>query len=343
MAKSAEKRVSGTGSEGSGTEFEEEDDDVMSDPEGDSRSSSDEGNAMAEPDAAPQREFAPVRRRRVDVLTLDDALVRKTAMVERVASVLSLSFAQTEILLRHFNFSEDDASQDWLADEERVRRSAGLPPSDASDCSPPSPSTCSICCEQWTQPSYNMLSAGCGHFYCKQCYRGHILSALDDGLGVLRARCPHVSADDRRCQCIVPENIAKDVLTENEQARFDEFRTRAYIEQKPKVRWCPAAGCERAIEGPDLSESIDVQCQCGEHFCWSCGHEAHRPVACDIVAKWQAKNTAESENLNWILVNTKNCPKCKRPVQKNYGCMHMTCRPPCKHEWCWLWYEQCAI
>jgi ariadne-1 len=30
-------------------------------------------------------------------------------------------------------------------------------------------------------------------------------------------------------------------------------------------------------------------------------------------------------------------------VQKNYGCMHMTCRPPCKHEWCWLWYEQCAI
>ena len=29
------------------------------------------------------------------------------------------------------------------------------------------------------------------------------------------------------------------------------------------------------------------------------------------------KNTAESENLNYILVNTKPCPKCRRPIEKN--------------------------
>ena len=48
-------------------------------------------------------------------------------------------------------------------------------------------------------------------------------------------------------------------------------------------------------------------------------------VDCETVATWIRKNSAESENLNWILANTKPCPKCKRPIEKNQGCMHMNC------------------
>lgn len=58
-------------------------------------------------------------------------------------------------------------------------------------------------------------------------------------------------------------------------------------------------------------------------------------VSCDTVRKWITKNSAESENLNWILANTKPCPKCHRPIEKNQGCMHMTCSQ-CRHEFCWL-------
>jgi len=58
-------------------------------------------------------------------------------------------------------------------------------------------------------------------------------------------------------------------------------------------------------------------------------------VDCETVSRWIVKNSAESENLNWILANTKQCPKCKRPIEKNQGCMHMTCSQ-CKFEFCWL-------
>ena len=80
---------------------------------------------------------------------------------------------------------------------------------------------------------------------------------------------------------------------------------------------------------------LDVVCKCGGTFCFTCKEEAHRPVDCETVKQWNIKNSAESENLTWIIANTKPCPKCQRPIEKNQGCMHMTCSQ-CRHEFCWL-------
>lgn len=47
----------------------------------------------------------------------------------------------------------------------------------------------------------------------------------------------------------------------------------------------------------------------------------------------------ESENVNWLLANTKKCPNCHAAIEKNGGCMHMTCRKNaggCGYEFCWL-------
>ena len=63
--------------------------------------------------------------------------------------------------------------------------------------------------------------------------------------------------------------------------------------------------------------------------------EAHSPVDCKTVRKWMEKNSSESENLNWIIAHSKPCPKCLRRIEKNQGCMHMTCSI-CRHEFCWL-------
>jgi ariadne-1 len=63
--------------------------------------------------------------------------------------------------------------------------------------------------------------------------------------------------------------------------------------------------------------------------------EEHQPTHCKQVEKWNEKEKSDSENLTWIKANCKPCPKCFSNIEKNQGCMHMTCRS-CKHDFCWL-------
>jgi E3 ubiquitin-protein ligase RNF14 len=50
-----------------------------------------------------------------------------------------------------------------------------------------------------------------------------------------------------------------------------------------------------------------------------------------------AKNQ-QIKSEHWKKCNTKSCPKCNIPIEKNDGCDHMTCGK-CKHEFCWLCLE----
>lgn len=56
-----------------------------------------------------------------------------------------------------------------------------------------------------------------------------------------------------------------------------------------------------------------------------------------MVIQWDLKNSSESENVTWIIANTKQCPntKCQRPIEKNQGCNHMHCKM-CNKEFCWI-------
>ncbi|CAD6255360.1 unnamed protein product [Miscanthus lutarioriparius] len=118
----------------------------------------------------------------------------------------------------------------------------------------------------------------------------------------------------------------------------DRYVLRSYVELSGGgVKWCPAAGCTRTLEL--VGDGADVFCECAQGFCWSYGEEAHRPVSCGTVRAWRAKNISDSETANWVLTHTKHCPKCRRPIEKNHGCSHMTCRAPCYHQFCWLCFD----
>mmetsp|Transcript_30989 Transcript_30989/g.30648 ORF Transcript_30989/g.30648 Transcript_30989/m.30648 type:complete len:334 (+) Transcript_30989:601-1602(+) len=80
----------------------------------------------------------------------------------------------------------------------------------------------------------------------------------------------------------------------------------------------------------------DIICKCGYSWCFKCGKEAHRPLDCEKLNKWNERNSGVSLSGedDWLVANTKQCPSCKVRIQKNQGCMHMTCK--CGYQFCWL-------
>lgn len=91
----------------------------------------------------------------------------------------------------------------------------------------------------------------------------------------------------------------------------------------------------------------------GHLFCWECLGEAHEPASCENWKKWYNKigevkpeeirsteeETENAANCLWLVTNSKSCPNCKSPIQKNEGCNHMKCSK-CKFDFCWVCLDQ---
>ncbi|XP_021734337.1 probable E3 ubiquitin-protein ligase ARI8 isoform X2 [Chenopodium quinoa] len=247
----------------------------------------------------------------------------------KISTVLSISKVEAGILLRHYNWSVSKVHDEWFADEEKVRNTVGLLERPVIEFPNAREMICGICFEDF--PSAMMSAVACGHPFCNSCWAGYLGTSINDGPGCLTLRCP-----DPSCAAAVGQDMINTLAREEDREKYARYFLRSYIEDNRKAKWCPAPGCDYAVDFVVGSGNYDVTCRCSHGFCWSCTEEAHRPVDCGTVCKWIMKNSAESENMNWILANSKPCPKCKRPIEKNQGCMHITCTPPCKFEFCWL-------
>jgi len=110
------------------------------------------------------------------------------------------------------------------------------------------------------------------------------------------------------------------------------------VNQNHHLKWCAnkKGQCDRLISVTSIvSGPFPVQCShCSTRFCFNCGLDVHGPASCEDMERWLKKETDDSETCNWLMANTKPCPRCRKSVEKNGGCNHMTC--PCRHEWCWV-------
>ncbi|KAG8644117.1 hypothetical protein MANES_11G099900v8 [Manihot esculenta] len=272
------------------------------------------------------------------VLKESDIKQRQEEDITEVSNVLSISRNAARILLRHCRWTVSEALDSWFANEEEVRKSAGLIDQDhkivVCSCEVKN-FTCPICYERDSRRNFS--SAACGHPFCNSCWSKYLEVSIDDGASCLILRCP-----DPSCRVVVDQDLINSLkeLPEQYKAKYARFLLRSYVEEcgKRRIKWCPGPGCENAVEfSSGNCENFDVFCDCSHEFCWNCpADEAHSPVDCEKVVEWNKKSSSEGNTINWILAHTKPCPKCKSPIEKKQGCMHMTCRAPCKFEFCWL-------
>ncbi|KAH7422122.1 hypothetical protein KP509_13G091700 [Ceratopteris richardii] len=231
------------------------------------------------------------------VLTEKAIEERQQAAIESVTSVLSISKAHAGILLRNCEWCVSRVNDDWFSDEAGVRDRVGLlerPMKQSLSLQEDMKEMkCGICFEY--HPIERMRTCCCEHYFCSTCWAGYAHTSISDGPGCLSLHCPNPE-----CNAAVSEELISSLVSEEDKSKYRHYIIRSYIDANRRAKWCPAPGCEFAIEYTPGGDIHDVTCYCGHIFCWNCLEEAHRPVQCTTVAKWVLKNSAESENMNWL-------------------------------------------
>ena len=206
----------------------------------------------------------------------------------------------------------------------------------------------------------------CGHGCCAECWRQAARVAVDSG-------APRVACQRSGCRSAVRREHVAALLPAAQRDAMRRFRVARLVQANPLARWCPnPRGCDKVVRRPRIERDessvatprgagsaalalggVDVRCACALEFCFACASEPHGPASCtqrDLwlemaeVARGRKKRGRNSGrplqhvDAAWFESNTKPCPRCKMPIQKNDGCNHMTCTPPggCGHEFCWM-------
>jgi len=187
---------------------------------------------------------------------------------------------------------------------------------------------CGICYDE-TSPEDGM-ALDCGHFFCRDCWVQYVDSVKDQGkYDLVGSRCP-----EQNCKCrVLPSNLEN---VDNALAmEWDEKFFKAFVEYA--CQECPGPDCSFVATRNLMEDSQDVfvgscRCQsCQVEFCFECGKAPHMPASCKALVEWEGiYGTSDF----YVRKNSKPCPGCHAPIEKNQGCNHMTCR--CGVEFCWL-------
>lgn len=177
----------------------------------------------------------------------------------------------------------------------------------------------------------NIRKLPCNHHFCVPCLSLYIKTQITEEGGLLSViKCPGF-----QCMFEMEDESVLELLEDPRlKVKYQQIVANGFVQNHRLMKWCPTAKCHNAVllETGVVSES--VRCTCGTWFCFHCHNISHDPVPCDMLKEWAKVKAEDFEAHDWILRHTKPCPGCKINIQKQGGCMHMTCSK-CRHEFCW--------
>jgi len=278
------------------------------------------------------------RAKSYHILSPADVKTRSKTLISETKAILCLSSdAAAAALLRKFGWNKEKLIGAYSENPEKTLSLAGMGTL-VLEAIPKEPKTtieCKICLDD--VKAEETFALGCGHRYCKTCWADYLTVAVQSGPTCIYTEC--IAPD---CTELVHEEAFKKIIPAKTFTVYQKYLNRSFVDDNPSVKWCPAPGCKFAVYASRRSRREPVTCGCGFQFCFRCSdyeRGGHVPVTCELLEKWEEKNASESENVQWLIANTKKCPKCRSPIEKNGGCMHMTCRKEaggCGFEFCWL-------
>lgn len=176
--------------------------------------------------------------------------------------------------------------------------------------------TCKVCMDG--VPLGLEFHLSCGHVYCRSCVQ-EFLKVKIQSRSILDLNCP-----EEGCRLQFGKSEIEALSAPEVYQKYIDFRLDREIMMDNKIRWCPRPKCGNHIV--NLKNSNYVQCVCGAEICFKCGEEKH---------KGKCEKTFIENYKFWARGRpVQRCPKCRVGIEKNSGCMHMTCAS-CRYEWCW--------
>jgi len=273
-----------------------------------------------------------------EVITEEEMMKESKALIDDVMEYLGVpNRAIAACLLRTFSWNRERLIEAYMEDSDAVCAKAGVPSQDLEKPpdNPDAVSECLVCMDDYKNA--DSFALPCGHRYCSVCWQNYLEVKINDGAECITAKCMAP-----KCKCVVHEEAYKKIVSPKLFEAYSKFLLRSFVDDNPKVKWCPSPNCTNCVRCERQQRKEAVQCGCGFRFCFKCSDVEigdHMPADCEHVDMWRQKAADESENVTWMIANTKKCPQCRSPIEKNGGCMHMTCRKNaggCGFEFCWL-------
>ncbi|XP_065489009.1 cullin-9-like isoform X7 [Caloenas nicobarica] len=243
----------------------------------------------------------------------------------------SLDDGDTDCLYR---WNVDFLIQCYVENPETLLISSGLQVQDAQP--PPSPGThCPVCVNQLC-PTEKPPTLCCMHYCCKPCWSEYLATRIEQNM-VVSCTCPISEC----CAQPTAAFICSIISSEEIIAKYEKALLRGYVECCSNLTWCTnPQGCDQILLKDGLGYGAACS-KCSWISCFSCNFpEAHYPASCSHMSQWVDDNgyyegmTSEAQSKHLAKLISKHCPSCQAQIEKNEGCLHMTC-VKCNHDFCW--------
>ena len=184
---------------------------------------------------------------------------------------------------------------------------------------------CEICYDSVSRQETHALP--CGHTFCRTCWKSYLTSAFEAGpLVISKVACPHHACGER----LVKEDVSS--IDGELSERWENALITSFITKEERFRACPGADCQVVAYLLELSSQTIICDRCTTSYCFQCGDRPHEPAKCGDFSSW---NQIFSSSSFWLKKNSKPCPSCHVPIEKNTGCNHIKCTR-CDFDFCWL-------
>lgn len=209
--------------------------------------------------------------------------------IGRIAGLFDQPRTTAAALLRHFKWREEALMERYFEDSAKVLADAGIAAAPAGGAASSAALVCGVCfCE--SAPA-ETSAAPCGHAFCNDCWSGHIKAQIGDGASAVPCMA-------EKCAVALEAAMVQGLTSADDWAKFSRFSQASFVNDNPFLKWCPAAGCGKAVKA-SRTGAHEVSCSCGMIFCFGCSVEAHYPLSCAQLQAWDEKNKSDSETAKY--------------------------------------------